>query len=449
MDGPRKVDGEFWIVGESHNRRPGTLTVAPKHPPSLEVEGVLSSLLRQVKRGQSTVTYRPAEPTDATAYGPFLIQGIDNRGTPLTVIDAISVGWQLLGNQTQRFQSAQAVIGIHLESREHYFSSVRFRLQNLDAWRHFLRATESEHDASLTSGGLVSFSAPTARRLWLAVENVKGGSLRDLDRRFERPLVSLFNLVTGEGCEPLAIQVREGGPGTSWCDVYSGSLQGDPDQEGHGVDGWLLQLADLGIRNVAAWLDRVDLLGPLPPGVADLVGIGTISLESQVLQLTSIAEGLHRVLYPRQKRFKKEDVKKAQSLAADAVGKVYPELVESVKGLLGQLHQPSYSDRLARLATDAAPAIPGATGDIDKWRKLVTSARNQFAHRTKNEFLRPEGVDRYLVTALSLRWLLTATLLLQADIPMRVLAERFSVYQPYISFCSAAKEWQPDIYLNT
>lgn len=134
-------------------------------------------------------------------------------------------------------------------------------------------------------------------------ENIGSSSLRDLDRRFKWALVSLFNLAAGIACEPLAIQVGVVESTTSWCDVYSSSLRADSGHGGRADPSWLLQPEDLVIKNIATWLDQVDVLGPLPPGVADLVHGETISVESQVLQLTSVAEGLHRVLHPRQKRY--------------------------------------------------------------------------------------------------------------------------------------------------
>ena len=109
----------------------------------------------------------------------------------------------------------------------------------------------------------------------------------------------------------------------------------------------------------------------------------------------------------------------------------------------GFLHEPSYSDRLERLANETAAAVPGVTGDTDRWRRLVTKARNQYAHRIKNEFLEPESVDQYLTTAFSLRWLLTGLLLLQANIPTQVLAERFRNYQQYSYFLSSVRSGSP------
>ena len=111
----------------------------------------------------------------------------------------------------------------------------------------------------------------------------------------------------------------------------------------------------------------------------------------------------------------------------------------------------SFINRVTRTGLSGSPTkLPsqclGVTGDTDKWRHIVTKARNQYAHRIKNEFLEPEGVDQYLTTAFSLRWLLTGLLLLQADIPTQVLAERFRNYQQYSYFLSSATEWQPDIY---
>jgi hypothetical protein len=444
MDGNRVIDGQFWLAGKPENKRPGTLELGPGVQPSLEILGELSSLMREVQREGSTVISEPAPTNDESVYGPFVIHGVDSAGAKITVLDAIVTTWHMGLETTQQFRGAQAVIGLHLSGREHCFNGIRLRLQHAESWRSLIADPTWTSNAPLKAGGQITFESPFGRRVWLAANNIGSYTLRELGRSFERPLVSLFSLVTESPCDILDLQVQDKTSHGSWSHVYTSSIQ--QDTQVSSSPAWLLEPSDLNAANIAAWLNRVDLLGPLPHGVADLARINTISIETQVLQLTTIAEGLHRALYPRQKRFAKTVTKQVQKLSADAVAKDFPELADSVKGLLGFLHQPSYSERLERLEKETAASVPGATGDTDKWRRLVTKARNQYSHRLKNEFLKPESVDQYLTTASSLRWLLTGLLLLQADIPPQVLAERFEAYEQYNNFLSSAAEWQPDIY---
>lgn len=258
--------------------------------------------------------------------------------------------------------------------------------------------------------------------------------------------MSLFSLATGVICDVLDLQVQADASRDAWLDVYSSALELDDGVQDQTDSNWLLHPGDLDLVNVAAWLDRVDLLGPLPPGVADLTRANLVSLDTQVLQLTSIAEGVHRALYPRQKQFEKKIAKDVQELATEAIRDKYPDLITNIRGLLGFLHQPSYSERIARLAKEIATSVPGVTGDTDEWKRAVTKARNQYAHRLRGEFLKSETVDRDLTVALSLRWLLTGLFLLQAGISPEMLSQRFRMYQRYTNFLSSASEWQPTIY---
>jgi hypothetical protein len=130
-------------------------------------------------------------------------------------------------------------------------------------------------------------------------------TLRGLEAHFIQPLISFFTLATDRSCPPLALQVQENSPDGPWWDVYSAALQADSDSIDLRWDlpNWLLQPSDVGLREVGAWLDKVGLLGPLPAVVADLAQASPISLDTQALLLATVAEGLHRRLYPENLRF--------------------------------------------------------------------------------------------------------------------------------------------------
>ena len=91
--------------------------------------------------------------------------------------------------------------------------------------------------------------------------------------------------------------------------------------------------------------------------------------------------------------------------------------------------------------------MPGVTGITSRWKEIVYEARNDFAHRTTGFIGDDEdAVDRYLVVASSLRWLLQSLLLMKAGIEPRRLAQRFEYHAPYQLFLEQAQYWQPDVY---
>lgn len=181
-----------------------------------------------------------------------------------------------------------------------------------------------------------------------------------------------------------------------WWDVYSVALHADdPDTDLRWEQPrWLLQPADVGLGQLAAWLDKVEQLGPLPAVVADLAHVSTISLDTQVLLLATVAEGLHRRLYPDDRRFDKQTGKDVQAVAAAAVSLIHPEAEASVRGLLNHVEEVGYTRRLARLAEAVKDAVPGVTGNTSKWKAVVFEARNEYSHRLSIGFLDGIDIDR-------------------------------------------------------
>lgn len=189
-------------------------------------------------------------------------------------------------------------------------------------------------------------------------------------------------------------------------------------------------------------------LGPLPAVVADLAQANTISLDTQALLLATVAEGLHRRLYPEEVRFDEEIADRVQAAAAEAVGSIHEKAREAVHGLLSHVEEVGYAARLTRLASVAEEVAPGVTGRTSKWKRLVFEVRNEYAHRLRASFLDDKDIDDRLTVALSLRWLLTGVLLLQANIEPLLLRNRFVDHEPFQRFLADAQVWRPDIYTS-
>lgn len=54
---------------------------------------------------------------------------------------------------------------------------------------------------------------------------------------------------------------------------------------------------------------------------------------------------------------------------------------EAVRDALGHLGEPSYRERLLAMAEAVREAVPGVTGDADRWASKIVKTRNAFAHR--------------------------------------------------------------------
>ena len=175
-------------------------------------------------------------------------------------------------------------------------------------------------------------------------------------------------------------------------------------------------------------------------------------IETSVLELTTVAEGLARRLWPDAVRMSGDEATRARELAAAAFEQQPAELAEVVGAALGYLEELSYPQRLLQLAELVEGIAPGVLGRRtvegrpSRWKALVCGARNEFAHRLQGVWLDDDRIDRYLTVTGSLRWLLTAVLLLETGLPAALLATQFGQHQPYLFFLRQAKEWQPQVY---
>ena len=186
-------------------------------------------------------------------------------------------------------------------------------------------------------------------------------------------------------------------------------------------------------------------LGPLPPVVVDGLR-GSVSLESRVLELTTLAEGLHRRLRPDAQRYPKETGDAIRDAAIAAALSVEDTSADIVNGLLGFVHEPGYALRLNELARMAEMLAPGVTGKTSKWKNMVYAARNDYAHRARAGWLDEDDVDRYLTVAISIQWLLRVVMLAEAGFPSELVAQRVDAHDPFRLFLEQARTWQPGIY---
>jgi hypothetical protein len=175
----------------------------------------------------------------------------------------------------------------------------------------------------------------------------------------------------------------------------------------------------------------------------------SISVDTQALLLATVAEGMHRRLYPEEVRFDGKTAEQVQAVAAVAVEAIHPDAKSAVHGFLNQVGEVGYGRRLMRLAEAVQDAMPGVTGKTSKWKDLVYKTRNEYAHRLSVGFLDDDDVDRRLAVVFSLRWLLTGLLLLQAEVAPTVLATRLQHHEQYQRFLADAAVWQPKIYDGT
>jgi len=463
--------GRFWLAEEDEHAVTGRLTLAQGANPWLELDQPLTPSLREVDRKDQTDGFRTfVEAEEGPGNESLVVHGAFDDGTLVTLVDAFTKRRRSrAGQDRQWIQARFALLGAHVAGRYELYTQIRLQLQNLDAWAALPGFSLDENDprqgratlafrgsgpspVSLEGGGTldleqepeVEFSALRGGRIgrvvWLRVVDLPPRTADDLDRRFVIPLSSLLTLATDTGCPPVAIEVAIA-PDQPWLTVHHSGLRA-PTEEVRATHRQLLPLAVLGLDRVATWLDAVEDLGPLPPVVADAAARSDLTLETQLLELVTVAEGLHRRL---SRRLSPEQAQGAWEAVNTAVDDFAQRVPEAREGTMTHLKDPSFSERLGQLADCVVVAMPGVTGRTDRWRRCVTETRNKFAHRDYG-FLETTRISELVSVLESVRWLLTGLLLLQTGLPPGELAARIENHQPYIFFRRQAREWLPRVF---
>jgi hypothetical protein len=268
-------------------------------------------------------------------------------------------------------------------------------------------------------------------------------TVEELDRRFVTPLASLLSLAADTDCPPVAVEVATSFE-EPWLTVHHSGLEA-PAVEPRPWYLHLLPLHLLGLERLATWLDAVERLGPLPPVVARSTARSGGTLETQLLELTTVTEGLHRRLFPESRRLSEEQEAAARGTVGTAIADLDEEVRTTVSGALQHIEEPSFPQRLVELAECIEHAVPGVTGRGNRWKRCVTDVRNDFAHRSRG-FLQTARIDELVAVRESLRWLLTGLLLLQTGLPPAELAARVKDHQPYVLFLQQARDRLPRIF---
>jgi hypothetical protein len=274
---------------------------------------------------------------------------------------------------------------------------------------------------------------------WAEVVGLPARSYRDIERTIIVPICSLLTLATGQRYSPSEIEVspEEG----TWWPIHSPSQV----NENPPASQPLIRPSEISTQVIAHWLDRADTLGSLPAAVASLFG-DSLPIETQVLILTTIAEGLHRALHPDRTRFTPEHGKDVQNVATAAVRKFDAGAADAVKGFLSHVHELGYGTRLMQLAASAEELVPGITGNTKRWKNIVYDTRNEYAHKPSTQWMSEADIDRILTVTQSLQWVLRLLFLDQAGLKSELLTASFRSSQRYRYFLKGVAEWQPGIY---
>lgn len=470
---PFDLFGQFWTPNEAEKQVPGRLFRTS--------EGIRIQLFEDLRPGPSYVPRHQDEQDPV-----FEVVDSPDVDTPLTIHGRIG---ELVGKVTAyecvTVQSRSdmfngglgeyilapmgVIFGAHTAGTTQVFSGVRMRTANIDEWASLqgFSSTKGEDGTrglnyrepsiepiQLANGAVLSLNqrahlegphvrgGAMTRDVWFQIQSLPPSTWSAIDGRIVTPLSSLITLCLGRENGLVAAQLTF--DGERWVDLVSDHIRSSQPANSR-IEG-LAGLADLGLSGVATWLNKVDNLGPLPPVVAHFSSKrASIKFETELLEMTTVAEGLHARLFPDEKRFSDADCKLISDRVLQAVGDMDVRVVDVLRGMLTHIGEPGYPSRLKGLARIVEAEIPTICGKVNKWAQVVSNARNKYAHRTAG-FLDEADIDTLFTVLESLRWLLRCILLLEAGLDSKLLAARLRDLSSYRLFLERASENIPAVY---
>lgn len=468
-------DGTFWLPDNPDCTVRGRLSYGPLLAPALKLSGAITPALKLVSAvtDDSGNEVRELEPNDDSE--GFTVHGmLASSPRPVTLVSCSTVGRQQVVGvgvdlEEQAISALHLVRGAHTSGIDEKFTAAKIRVANIDEWASlpgFSVSVGSSERVQLTyerpellsarteCGTTVqpsealrrSWPQPTGghitRECWILVEEFGELTNSQIGMQYLTPIISAMNFCIGAPSPVTSIRLR-GADG--WCEVWHSNIREAPSKSitAHDV---LLPLEVVGIEVIANFIDIARLTGPVAPVLADAdSGLRRATLETQVLELTTVAEGIHRSLFDDEHRFTHAEADRIRQLVATALAFEPERHGQVVSGFLRHLEEPNYKTRLRGLAGMAEELLPGVTGKTNRWITLTDRARNSFAHRTQG-FLTDDTINEYYAVSQSLRWVLIAVLLVQCDANTEECAKRIRENSRYRQFLRNMKDALPQVF---
>lgn len=445
------LGGTFWQVETPRRRVPGRLTIFPT--PALETLGPLfeERAYRVEVSGHSATVSIGGDSDDHVAdWSPRDIHGVLDDGREVSLVGA--QGGKASGNTGSSQQYRQwfgtirhAIFDIHVD-REHPFSACRFRLTGPNWFRH------TDGQAATVEGGEI-VSVTEGRDHWFEFSPVTPMSVSDFDTAVVHPIQTIATLLTTSRAEAVELSVRHS-PNSSWLRVHRHER---PVPTGHHE---LFDASFLTPERCALWVDfRRRSNGLDAVVVDDLTGV---AIQTAVLTLAAVAEGLHRRLYPDRKRvpaLSRPDLRAARKAArsaalesvraADRAGR--PELTAAdlaafgaaMDSAFGHINDATFRTMMNDLAGTAMAAVPGIVAEFADWPATIHSVRNILAHRGTEEDR--SAHEHFIKTAVavsySLQWVLRTVLLVEAQVDATDIGEAYGRSSAYNHHHSNVREF--------
>jgi ApeA N-terminal domain 1 len=380
----------FWQIETPERRVPGQLELSDGATPVLETVGRIfdERAYRDAVSQHGGVTIsNSGNPDDLVAdFQPRNINGELNDGRQVSLIEAQGGADpnSFVGRHyRQRFRARHAVMDEHVDGAAQRYAGFKFYLTGSSWWRR------PDEEAQTDDGSHLRLTWEEDSR---SFEFCPASPLtfREVDSAALSPITTLASLVTNNPADVGDLHVRLADDG-QWRKVYA------PEEPIGRTSHPLLNTMHLTADRFAKWIDlRKRTRGLDAAAIAELEGV---AIQTEVLALAAVAEGLHRKLFDDKKRvpaLEQNDVRQARraarKVALDSVrdadrsgrpaltGADLAEFKQAINDAFSFLNEPTFRSRMTDLIEDAQSSIPNIAVNFRDWPAAVKHARDTLAH---------------------------------------------------------------------
>jgi hypothetical protein len=427
--------GEFYTLDDPGTRVRGRFTAEAGKKAELVLDEGLVDDPRVAPAPGGGLALGGSAAEDVAAFRPITLQGRLETGEFVTLLGARNNGGDGLFG-FPRYLSYTAVLGAALVNGDNQlYTAVRFKV-NAPEWLAHL--AEGESNLVKDDGSTLRVEA-TEDENWLVYESAVAAALRHLEKRAISACVTLTRLMLDKDVVEIAVQVRTG-PSDPWLAVWRpghGAADVDIDEDP------LLSRELLTVERFADWIALNDNLDGLAwPVARPLNGF----LQTQVVEVTSLVEGLHRRLPYPQSRFAADQkpaltriraaAVEAATAQAQADGGLDPALIHDlVEQATNHVGDVSFRERASVIVGEVSAAVPEIVESIADLPGRITIARNDIAHHLKLKVKKEPLADHYarwMVVTTITPWLLRALLLKHAGIEPDALHDGYMAHESFL-----------------
>jgi hypothetical protein len=434
------VSGYFWVPERPDARVWGAFAAEGGHKPEVVLAGGLVNDPRVRSTGAGGRAFMSSAAATVKAFQPITLQGQLDTGHAVTLVNAYNHGRD--GNYfgSPHYKADYAVLGDrHVSGVDQLFSAVRFRFGD-PYWLGHLR----ESKASAVDGDGSALRVETSDDgNWLVYTAGRPATLRRLKTLVVSGCLALAELALDQdfAARDTHVRINDCDP---WLSVHGPGDDAPPNELDANT---LLRREELTVERFAKWIPFNDKLDGLASVAARPI---KAPLQTQVLVVTPLVEGLHRRMPEtfEQSKFAsaspgvlnriKEAARHAARVTATSRRNLDPQQIDvAVTKAVSLIDDVDFLQRATDVVTKVCAVIPEIAESVADLPECLTKARNEMAHQLPLDEEKEPIEVRYLrwsVVASVTPWILRGLLLLEAGIDPSVLHDRHLAYGQFLSF---------------